>query len=128
MISPKTLGKWWEAQPEGEYTCTGCGRVDQKAYVQPQHPFYAHGIEGTALCGDCIGKHNQDLRNHRRDMLDAMPRCEVTGCKRRAVCTAAGVVQLCNAHFTRAERTVGGGGIFGPIIWTREIILRAAVR
>lgn len=98
----KALTRWWDEQPEGNYTCSGCGRTDDKTYVQPQHPFYANGREDTALCGDCLNDANAALRAARKAELDAMPRCEIEGCQRRGAQRLVAVL-LCGRHAKRVQ-------------------------
>lgn len=108
----RELLSWWDRQPRGQHTCSDCGKIDDAAYVQPQHPFYAQGREGMALCGDCIGAHHRAAAAKRKAQLAAEPRCEVGGCKRRGAVRARGAL-LCKAHFERAQNRLQGFGIFG---------------
>ena len=95
------LIKWWQAQPSGTYTCTDCGHQDDKAYVQPQHPYFAEGKTGTALCAPCISKHHEAWEIARKKQLDAEPRCEL--CNRRgAFRVGVARVLLCGAHKRKA--------------------------
>lgn len=55
------LMEWWSDQPEGTYVC-GCGVTGPKTHVQPQHPYFADGLEGVARCADCIAKINRNRR------------------------------------------------------------------
>ena len=98
----RALSAWWTAQPDGPHTCADCGRQDSKAYVQPQHPYYAGGVEGTALCPDCIALRNERSREARRAQLAAAARCEVPRCGRRAAYSHNGV-GICGAHLKRAQ-------------------------
>ena len=107
---PATLSRWYAAQPERDYTCSDCGKVGPKWAVQPQHPYYADGLEGVARCVDCIAAINRRMREERKAQLAAMPRCEVDGCKARATYTVAGVVRMCGRHVRKAEARAAGFG------------------
>ena len=97
------LIKWWQAQPSGIYTCTDCGHKDDKALVQPQHPYFAEGKPGTALCSPCIRKHHEAWKIARKKQLDAEPRCEL--CNRRGLWyVGQGRVLLCGAHKKKVDR------------------------
>ena len=100
--TPREHSAWWLTVQAGEYECADCGRRGPKAYIQPQHPAYAAGLEGTALCSDCISRRNGRAREARRAQLAAAPRCEVPGCGRRAAFTHNGV-GICGAHIKRAQ-------------------------
>ena len=60
--SNRALSRWYDAQPDGDYTCTSCGRVGPKHYVQPQHPYYVEGRTGVASCTDCTNRQNEETR------------------------------------------------------------------
>ena len=99
----RQLSKWYEAQPSGTYTCTDCGHQDSKAYVQPQHPYYAEGKTGTALCAPCIRKHNEAWKIARKKQLDSEPRCEL--CNRRGLWRVGYArVLLCGAHKRKVDQ------------------------
>lgn len=106
MTAPtqRALRTFWESQPEGNYTCSDCGTVGPKAYIQPQHPYYAHGREGTALCSDCISRHNREITAARKAELAAAPRC--TLCKARGTARTYGVL-LCGRHLANVKRAHG---------------------
>ena len=100
----KQLIAWWDTQQQtGDATCTYCGKVGSVHYVQPQHPYYAEGREGTYRCTDCVAKANVEARAARKAQLAAEPRCEVAGCSRRGSWRAMGVL-LCGAHLKAAKR------------------------
>lgn len=114
----KQLSEWWAAQPKGDRTCTRCGVTRPHYYVQPQHPYYAGGAEGVALCGDCIDAANRQAAADRKAELDAMPRCEIAGCNRRATWKVGGErVGMCGHHKARAlkaaNRQAAGAGWLG---------------
>lgn len=115
----RELIAWWDAQGKGPFTCADCGRVDNGAYVQPQHPFYAEGVSGIARCGECISVRNRAAREKRKADLRAMARCEVPGCRRRGTnrVMAAGNPLICGPHLKRANaavaRAAGGNLILG---------------
>ena len=115
----KTLLKWWDQQPKGIYTCSDCGREDREYYIQPQHPAFTKGIEGIALCGDCINKHNEQQRKERKKELDLLPRCEVPGCKRRGTWRVAGHTLLCGWHLKNVQKqhnkAMANAGILGAL-------------
>lgn len=99
----RQLSWWYEAQPSGTYTCTDCGHQDSKAYVQPQHPYFAEGKTGTALCAPCISLHHEAWKIARKKQLDAEPRCEL--CTRRGLWyVGQGRVLLCGAHKKKVDR------------------------
>lgn len=105
-MTDKQLLRFWESQPGGPYTCTGCGRVGGKAYVQPQP-------SGGALCGNCISAHNQRGRASRKAELAALPRCSVPGCTRRGTWRWAGRL-FCGRHLKQARaKHAASRGIFG---------------
>lgn len=60
--SSRAISRWYDQQPDGDYTCADCGKVGPKHYVQPQHPFYAEGRKDVARCSDCINQRNADAR------------------------------------------------------------------
>ena len=104
----KQVLAFWATVPEGEYTCADCGRTDSKAYIQPQHPFFAEGRTDVARCADCISRRNDAARARRKVQLDSMPRCEIPMCKRRGLWKVGPQqVLLCGAHFKRAKRGYG---------------------
>jgi hypothetical protein len=133
--TPRQLSDWYMKQPQCENTCADCGKVGPSAYIQPQHPFYAGGQVGTALCADCIAQRNEDSRAKRKTELAAMPRCEVPACNRRATYRVGAVkLGLCGAHLKRTRTAhnrimEGGGGmaLFMPApAYSREDLLRMA--
>jgi len=117
--SDKILLKWWDSQPKGIYTCSDCGREDREYLIQPQHPAFTKGIEGIALCGDCINRHNEQQRKERKKELDSLPRCEVPGCERRGTWKVAGHTLLCGWHLKNVkrqhEKAIGQAGILGAL-------------
>ena len=117
--SSRALIAWWHAQPRGDRTCTGCGRVDTVDYVQPQHPYYAAGRAGVALCAECINKSHKVAADTRKAYLASLPRC--AGCRRRGtlVLTGSGVY-LCRRHFQTVEGAVcrATNGLGGIVILT----------
>lgn len=120
---------FWATNPEGGYTCSDCGRVDSKAYVQPQHPFYADWQAGIARCCDCISARNRNAKAARKAALDAEPRCEVARCRRRGAWKLGGVL-LCGGHTKRAKAghakvaaSMGGLALFIPVDYDRTSIL-----
>ena len=126
----RAMRAFWESQPEGDYTCADCGTVGPKTYIQPQHPYYARGAEGTALCADCINRHNRDGRAARKAELAAEPRCDV--CTRRGTVRTYGVL-LCGAHLRNVsnahDRNMGFSGMalfMTPPAYSRETILEMA--
>ena len=129
----RQLSDWFAAQPSGQYTCTDCGHQDSKAYVQPQHPYYAEEKPGTALCAPCISKHHEAWKIARKKQLDAEPRCEL--CNRRAA-FRVGVtrVLLCGAHKRKAvqahnELAMASGGLslfLSPASYTADDVRRMA--
>lgn len=127
----KELMDWWDAQEEKDYTCGDCGRVDRKAYVQPQHPYYTGGRVGLAYCADCIAEQNSTYRARRKAELEAMPRCQVPGCNRRGVWKALGVL-LCGRHLKKAKMGAQDAGLrsglpfFYPISYTPADVLKWA--
>ena len=129
----RQLSKRYEAQPPGQYTCTDCGHQDDKAYVQPQHPYFAEGETGTALCAPCISEHNKAWKIARKKQLDAEPRCEL--CNRRgAFRVGVARVLLCGAHKRKAvqahnELAMASGGLslfLSPASYTADDVRRMA--
>lgn len=135
--SSKQLVKWWDAQPDGLYTCTGCGVVRDKAYVQPQHPAWHNGQDGVALCGDCIGLRQKASAAARKSELAAMDRCEVPGCRARGTWRHNGTL-VCGRHLNRAKQNVFRAasaspagqclGLFTTIRLNRAQLIDAATR
>ena len=126
--SSRALSRWFDAQPDGDYTCTDCGRVGPKHYVQPQHPYYAEGRTGTALCTDCTNRHNAEARAARRRALAEEPRCAAAPCSKRGAWNVAGVL-LCGGHKRRVQNAYGRMGVWAGVAeYDRESILRAAQR
>ena len=128
--SDRALCAWWTSLPDGPYKCSDCDRTDSKAYVQPQHPYYASGLEGTALCAECIGRRNERAHEARRAQLAAAPRCEVPRCHRRAAYTHNGV-GICGAHVTQAQaelrRRTAASGFPGAMFLPPPMLERAAL-
>lgn len=131
--TPKALSEWYAAQPKGDRACSDCGKVGPSHYVQPQHPYYAGGVEGLSRCGECLGRINQTMRDTRKVELAAMERCEVDGCKMRGTFQVAGGVLMCGRHLHAAQREharrmagFGGAGLFMPTHHNRESILKLA--
>ena len=127
----KAFRKWWDEQDE-EQTCTTCGKQGPKHYVQPQHPKHTGGPEGTACCSDCYNAAVFARRARRKAELDAMPRCEVPGCKHRGNYRSAGTL-ICGRHMKRAQRAhaknMQGAGwlaLFERPQMTREALLALA--
>lgn len=132
--SDKVLLKWWDSQPRGIYTCSICGREDINSYVQPQHPGYMKGVEGIALCGDCINEIHKKRDEQRKRDLDAMPRCEVPGCNKRGTWRIGGHTLLCGWHLknykeqhNKATAQAGGFGLFVTFDYSKQQILEMAV-
>ena len=129
----RQLSKWFAAQPSGPYTCTDCGHRGDKAYVQPQHPYFAEGKTGAALCAPCISKHHETWKIARKKQLDAEPRCEL--CNRRgAFYVGYARVLLCGAHKRKAEQAhnriaMASGGLslfLSPASYTADDVKRMA--
>lgn len=134
----KALIAWWEAQPKGPRTCTDCGKTDDAAYVQPQHPYYASGRTGEARCTDCITAANKRSREARREELRAAPHCQVGQCEQRGAFRVGGAaVLMCGRHKKQAERAhnrnmesmPGGMALFmAPPAYSAETLLAMAER
>jgi len=121
------MAAWWDSIPHNqELTCRDCGRVDTKAYVQPQYR------KGYALCAECIDALNRVAREERKRQLAEMPRCVL--CRRRGTfrCFTTGdPVLLCGHHKNAAERgyrsTYNGAGVWlPPPTPSRDQLLRLA--
>ena len=84
------------------YTCRDCGKCGGGDDVQPQWPRYTGGIEGIALCVDCIGVLHAKASVARAAQLAAMARCEVEGCVWRGTWRLQGVL-LCGRHLRRCK-------------------------
>ena len=69
--SSKELGRWFNAQSKGDYTCTDCGKVGEKTYVQPVHPFFEGGRTDVARCADCTNRHNAEIRARNKQQARA---------------------------------------------------------
>lgn len=146
----RQLRAWWAQSPDGLATiCGWCGREGSKSLVQPQHPSSAETAcrylgrpkhtppadNFVAMCHECLGRWSTAAKSNRQAYLDSLPRCEVSGCNRRATYTAAAGVGLCGAHLRRVDAThqqgmSSGGGLmlFMPAPrYSREDILRMAV-
>jgi hypothetical protein len=120
------LAAWYDAQPAGDYTCSDCGKIGPKHYVQPQR-------KGGALCSECINARNARARTERKATLAAMPRCEVPGCRARATYTHNGT-GICGRHLKRARAAMARRmrGMewlaFGaPTLLDRDALIRAAL-
>lgn len=131
--TPKALSDWCMAQGKGDFTCSDCGTVGPYWKVQPQHPYYAGGVEGIARCTDCIDRINRAMRTARKAEMAAMERCEVDGCRMRGTFTVAGGVLMCGRHLHQAQREharrmagFGGMGLFMTTHHNRESILKLA--
>ena len=129
----KALSDWDATMYKGEYTCSDCGKTGPYYQVQPQHPYYADGVEGIARCTDCIGAINGTMRDARKAELAAMDRCEVDGCRTRGTFEVASGVLMCGRHLKRAQREhtrrmsgFGGLGLFMTTYHNRESILKLA--
>ena len=131
--SRKAMLAYLEKYPgSATYSCHECGKTDTGYYVQPQHPFYMNGLEGLALCADCIARHNVEYREKRKAQLAEEPRCSVEGCKRRGNWKACGVL-LCGHHLKNAKRgharasaSYGPFALFASVWFDRTSILRWA--
>lgn len=128
--SQRALRQWWADQPARDRTCTDCGRTGPQAYIQPQHPYYAQGREGTARCAECITAANARIRAEHKAKLALAPRCEVAGCAARGTWRfLAGGLLLCGRHRNALkrnhERTLATSGLFlsgmiGSATYTRD--------
>ena len=132
--SDKVWLKWMDSQPKGIYTCSGCGKEDREYLVQPQHPAFVNGIEGIALCNNCVAEHARQRREQRKKEIDAMPRCEVPGCKHRGTWAVAGHTMLCGWHLRNVQKlhrkTMAQMGFWGVLCfegYSKSEILRMAV-
>ena len=123
----RQLLAWWDAQPKGPRTCTDCGRVDSSSYVQPQHPYWSGGVEGIALCGNCIGRRSDKRRADRKAQLAQRPK-DCARCGARPHRWIYGSFRLCGRCLTatkrehsRAMAAAGTLGIFatGLLVDTR---------
>lgn len=127
--SDKTVLRWWDEQPKGVYTCSMCGREDFGSIVQPQHPGFMRGVEGIALCGNCVYKiHEQNKTQHKKD-LGTLPRCEVPGCNKRGTWRVGGHTLLCGWHLKnyKANASTEELGIFTNLDYSKKQILEMAV-
>ena len=118
----KTLSVFWASLPDGDYTCSFCGAVGPKAYVQPQHPYWARRYnvpeDGAATCTDCHNQHYREGRERRKIKLAAEPRCEF--CQRRGTVhyglkgATSTPALLCGHHGAVAKRRLAEniGGMF----------------
>lgn len=119
--SEKALCRWYDEQPDGDRPCSDCGKVGPKHYVQPQHPFYAGGVEGRSLCGDCIAVKQREHAERRKAQLAARPKCEACG-KRPQTWTVCGA-QVCGPCKTRSLRALNkrahgsGLGALGAMLY-----------
>ena len=110
MSTPRWMSEWYDAQPRAQ-VCRDCGKEGDRAYVQPQAPRRKADLAGYvpyALCCDCIMAINRRMDRDRKAQLDAMPRCDVSGCKRRGrwrIGNGPGAkVLVCGSHYTKAKR------------------------
>lgn len=125
---------YFDALPNDQ-TCKECGKRGTKSELHPQVPATRAALaafQPYTLCDGCIRRINQEIDHRRRAQLDAAPRCEVPGCTRRRAWNVAGV-QLCGRHKTRAVAgqarampALGGIGLFLPVHFSREDVLRYA--
>jgi len=130
----RALSAWYAAQPTGNRTCADCGKVGSSHYVQPQHPFWAEGLEDVARCVDCIGRRIEAGNLRRKAQLAAEPRCEIHGCTRRGAWhVGIGRVLLCGGHKKRAERAFYSEAAGSGMAWlyngetsTRSEVIRLA--
>lgn len=72
--------------------------------------------ETLAVCVDCWNAGVAARRAERKAQLDAMPRCEVPGCRHRQTVIVNYQVGLCGRHAARVRqefhRQFAGAGIF----------------
>lgn len=85
--------------------CTTCGKPSPS---------------GRNTIGQCTACHNAgaaEYRNRRKRQLADMPRCEVTGCNRRANYTAghSPSAGICGRHLKLANAKLASQGIFGML-------------
>lgn len=87
-------------------------------------------IAACDKCAEQIQEHNKALRQAE---LDALPRCECSGCTRRGRWRLAHGVLMCGVHKSRLQKAhgkamgaIGGLGLFMPWPWDREDMLRMA--
>jgi len=137
----KTMARWYDAQPKGDWTCSWCGTVGPYHNVQPQHPRHAshcgqdaseapHAVAGrpTARCCECHNAAVAWSRDERRKARAAEPRCEVQGCRRRQTWNVAGA-WMCGQHKSATLRKVYSGGMcamLGSATMTRDAALALA--
>jgi len=111
---------WHETYSKGDWTCRDCGKVDRHYYVQPQRPKDG-GPPEYALCADCITAINRKMALARKAELDAMDRCQASGCNRRGNWEVGSYDRalLCGHHLKVAKRaqykrqeSLGGMALF----------------
>jgi len=92
--------------------------------------------DGSSLwtCQECSNAYHQAWKAARKAQLDAMPRCEIPGCSRRATYSAFSV-GMCGFHLNKAQRAhqkamltgAGGMGLFMPCpTYNREQLIQMA--
>jgi hypothetical protein len=85
--------------------CTTCG-ADSPA-----------GRNSAGQCSECHNRQYYEAKAKRKDQLDAMPRCEIPGCKRRAtwIAGAGDKIGICGKHLHRAQSKIASQGIIGAL-------------
>ena len=104
-----------------------CGHlVDERMHI---HWRRADGSWGRG-CWDCHRAQEAADKLARKAELDAMPRCQVPGCKRRGTHTLQqGIILMCGRHTKQVQaqhRRNVGGFLFACLTYTREQLIRLA--
>ena len=92
-------------------TCCICGRNIRRypSDCGGDLDIWAAYFDGRSWCGPCLASEHAKRKVARKAQLDAMPRCEVPGCKARGAYRLADQRLLCGKHKRKAEGKTTAG-------------------
>jgi len=111
-----------------EATCAICKAAIVNSPCEVQ---YAHGGTRETWCITCWSRHVAERRTTRKAQLDAMPRCEVPGCRKRGSLRIgnAPIALVCGWHNSKIRRKVQTQSVPGYLdnaSWTGKDLLPLA--